>query len=295
MDGRHSGSWPRTLTRRSAAPRLRRRRRHDRLQPDPCHATPAGSVASSAWRSAITCCSAATTSISRSPRSSSAARRGRARRRRLTLTQRQSLRRLCSAAKERLLAKRRTGPRADHGPRRRPLARRRLDDGRSDARRGRSGAERIPAARGARRAPRASVAAPACASSGCRTKPIRRSRAIWPRFCRARRGAPATSPRQRPCGHDPSGCGAVQRRLLHPAGRTRAGVWTRWQRGSARGPRCSRTKRRRRRSRSARRSTRAPPRPRRLRAAPDSRRAARGRTTSAVSPRGAGHARRLCA
>ena len=107
---------------------------------------------------------------------------------RLAITQRSALRRLCSAAKERLLGE--AAP--DRVPitraRRRPVARRRLDHGRSDARRGRADAGRIPAADAGRtKTPRPRSSRRPARARACRTRPIRRSRATWPRFSRAPR------------------------------------------------------------------------------------------------------------
>ena len=67
----------RHLRHRRTRPRLRRRRRHDGLQPDPRRVDEEpGSSTSSGSRSASICCSAATTSISRSPVDRAEARRG---------------------------------------------------------------------------------------------------------------------------------------------------------------------------------------------------------------------------
>ena len=57
--------WRRRVERRRSRPGLRRRRRHDRLQPDRRRRAGRRPRRSSAWRSASTSCSAATTWISR--------------------------------------------------------------------------------------------------------------------------------------------------------------------------------------------------------------------------------------
>ena len=117
---------------------------------------------------------------------------------RLAITQRAALRRLCSAAKERMLG--------EAVPDRVPITvlgagRAVVGDSitaRSDARRGGDDAERVPAGHGLRRSePADAIGARACASSGCRTKPTRRSRVTWPAISRALRGrVSARSPRR---------------------------------------------------------------------------------------------------
>ena len=101
----HASTPTRTdlLGRRAGRARLRRRRRHDRLQPDSRADRRRTAPHSSGSRSAITCCSAATTSTWRWPRSSSAEWPRSRPSLRLAITQRSALRRLCSAAKERML------------------------------------------------------------------------------------------------------------------------------------------------------------------------------------------------
>ena len=116
---------------------------------------------------------------------------------RLAITQRSSLRRLCSAAKERLLGE----ATADRVPITVLGAGRSLigDSITVDLTRDEVEAalhEFLPLTRAGRRRAAAAIAAPACASSGCRTKPIRRSRATSPRFSRAPRPSsrPITAP-----------------------------------------------------------------------------------------------------
>ena len=205
--------WRRRLARRRPRARVRHRRRHDRLQPDSRRRAATATSRSSASRSAITSCSAATTWTSRSRASCSSGSR-----RTATASTRGSCRRCgISAASRRRRCSR--DPAQDAHPGHASSARARGSSAARSAASCRATIwtqvlrRRLLPASSARTRCRRGGGVPVCRSSGCRTPPIRRSRATSRDFFATGGRRPAASAirrgRERPRVSDAR---AVQRR-----------------------------------------------------------------------------------